>query len=65
PATIDHLNEILAQRINDDGRCYVTKTRLRDQVVLRFSIGQTSTTRDDVLVSWNTIQEIAAELPRS
>jgi aromatic-L-amino-acid decarboxylase len=65
PATIDHLNEILAQRINDDGRCYVTKTRLHDQVVLRFSIGQTSTTRDDVLVSWNTIQEIAAELPGS
>jgi aromatic-L-amino-acid decarboxylase len=59
---LDRLNDELAQRINDDGRCYVTKTRLAGKSVVRLSVGQTSTTRDDVLFSWGVVQEIASTL---
>jgi aromatic-L-amino-acid decarboxylase len=30
--------------------------------VIRFQVGQTSTTRADVMAAWHTIREIAAEL---
>ena len=62
---LDALNQALVQRINDDGRIYVTQTRHDDRFVIRFQVGQTSTMRADVMVAWEVIRELAATLPRA
>jgi aromatic-L-amino-acid decarboxylase len=62
---LDALNQTLVERINDDGRIYVTQTRHDDRFVIRFQVGQTSTTRTDVMVAWEVIRELAATLPRA
>jgi hypothetical protein len=41
---------------------YLTHTRLRDQLVLRFCVGQTNTTRKHVEHAWQRIQEEAVRL---
>src|SRR5215207_8235784 len=63
----DHetLNQALVKRINDDGRIYVTQTRHEEKFVIRFQVGQTSTTRADVMLAWDVIREIADRLPRA
>jgi hypothetical protein len=48
---LDALNQALVERINDDGRIYVTQTRHDDRFVIRFQVGQTSTMRADVMVA--------------
>jgi aromatic-L-amino-acid decarboxylase len=62
---LDALNQTLVERINDDGRIYVTQTRHDDRFVIRFQVGQTSTMRADVMVAWDVIRELAATLPRA
>lgn len=59
---LDALNARLLERINDDGRTYLTQTRHGDRFVLRFQVGQTTTTRADVMTAWDAIREIAAGL---
>jgi aromatic-L-amino-acid decarboxylase len=59
---LDRLNELLVKRINDDGRIYLTQTMHEGRFVLRFQVGQTSTTRDDVLLAWDVVRELAAGL---
>lgn len=59
---LDALNARLLERINDDGRTYLTQTRHEDRFVLRFQVGQTDTTRADVMTAWDAIREIAAGL---
>lgn len=61
---LDSLNARLIQRINDDGRIYLTQTRFRDQFVIRFVVGQTYTTESDVTFAWEVIQEIARGMAR-
>jgi aromatic-L-amino-acid decarboxylase len=63
-ADLDVLNARLIQAINDDGRIYLTQTRFEDKFVIRVVIGQTYTTEADVAFAWDTIQEIARDLPR-
>jgi len=63
-ADLDALNARLIQAINDDGRIYLTQTRLRDQFVIRFVVGQTYTTEADVAFAWEVIREIARGLGR-
>jgi len=55
------LNEKLVHTINDDGRLYLTQTSAKGRYALRFAIGQTTTTRDDVMESWDVIKELAAK----
>jgi aromatic-L-amino-acid decarboxylase len=62
PSALDALNARLVERINDDGRIYLTQTRHRGAFVIRFQVGQTDTTRDDVMVAWDVIRQIAREL---
>jgi aromatic-L-amino-acid/L-tryptophan decarboxylase len=57
---LDRLNARLVERINDDGRIYLTQTQHEGRFVIRFQVGQTSTTRQDVLVAWDVIRELAA-----
>src|SRR5215218_6218620 len=64
-ADVDALNQALVERINDDGRIYVTQTRHDEKFVIRFQVGQTSTTRADVMLAWDVIRAIADRLPRA
>jgi aromatic-L-amino-acid decarboxylase len=55
-------NQRLMERLNQSGDLYLTHTRLRNQFVLRFCVGQTNTTRKHVEQAWLRIQEEAAKL---
>jgi aromatic-L-amino-acid decarboxylase len=59
---LDALNARLLERINNDGRIYLTQTQHEDRFVIRFQVGQTSTSRDDVQVAWGVIRELASGL---
>jgi aromatic-L-amino-acid decarboxylase len=61
-AELDRLNAALLKRINDDGRIYLTQTRVRGRTVIRFSIGQTSTERRHVEEGWAVVRETAGQL---
>lgn len=56
---LNTLNADLISRINDDGRIYVTQTKARNAVAIRFNIGQTWTQRSHVAQAWGIIKEIA------
>lgn len=47
--TGDEATERLLNRLNDDGRVYLTQTRHDDRYVIRVSIGAWSTTHEDVV----------------
>jgi len=61
-ATLDRLNERLLNRLNDDGRIYLTQNRAKGRYVLRFNVGQTNTRRHHVLSAWDVIKQMAREL---
>jgi aromatic-L-amino-acid decarboxylase len=61
-AELERLNERLLNALNDSGRLYLTQNRVRGRYALRFSVGQTTTTRDHVQGAWETIKETAAGL---
>ncbi len=63
--TLDALNEQLLHTLNDDGRLYLTPTRVRGRYVIRFAIGQRATTRRHVQRAWTVIQETARADARS
>ncbi|MEH7830205.1 pyridoxal phosphate-dependent decarboxylase family protein [Gemmobacter denitrificans] len=46
-------------RINDDGRIYLTQTRVADGVVIRFQAGQFDMTEDDMITAHRVICELA------
>lgn len=50
----------LLQRINDDGRIYMTQTLHQGHYVIRFTAGQFDCTRDDVMTAYDVITELAA-----
>ena len=58
----DENNQRLMDRLNQSGDLYLTHTRLRDQFVLRFCVGQTNTTEKHVTRAWQRIQEEASRL---
>jgi aromatic-L-amino-acid decarboxylase len=62
---LDALDAKLVERINADGRIYLTQTQHQGQFVIRFQVGQTNTTRKHVEQAWSVIQELAAELDRN
>jgi aromatic-L-amino-acid decarboxylase len=59
---LDRLNEQLLHALNDDGRLYLTQTRVRGRYVIRFAIGQLYTTREHVQHAWAVITETARGL---
>jgi aromatic-L-amino-acid decarboxylase len=61
---LDRLNERLLNALNDDGRLYLTQTRVRGRYVIRFAIGQLYTTRAHILRAWQVITETARGLRR-
>jgi len=52
----------LMEMINQSGDIYLTHTKLKEQIVLRMCIAQTSTTEQHVARAWKIIRECAEEL---
>jgi aromatic-L-amino-acid decarboxylase len=50
----------LLERINADGRTYLTQTRHNGAYVIRFQVGQFDTTRADVMTAVDVIEELSA-----
>ena len=62
---LDALNQRLVQAINDDGRIYLTQTFVDGALAIRFQVGQTETTQEDVRLAYDVILEIASDLDRN
>ncbi|WP_421912938.1 pyridoxal phosphate-dependent decarboxylase family protein [Mesorhizobium sp.] len=58
----DEHNLRLVNAINDDGRIYLTQTRVNGRVAIRFQVGQFETTAADVDAAFGIITEIARTL---
>ncbi len=61
---LDDLNLRLVNAINDDGRIYLTQTRVDGELAIRFQAGQFETTQQDVMMAHDVITEIADRLAR-
>ena len=59
---IDAHNLKLVEAINNDGRIYLTQTRVDGRVAIRFQAGQFESTESDVDAAFNVIIEIASGL---
>lgn len=59
---LDDLNQRLVDAINDDGRIYITQTRVKGALVIRFQAGQVDATREDVLLAFEVIKEISRNM---
>ena len=56
----DSATRLLLQRINDDGRLYLTQTTCEGRFVIRLVVGQFDCTRSDVMSAYDVIAELAA-----
>ena len=54
----DAAQRSLVDRINDDGRIYLTQGSFRGRKVIRFTVGQFDCTRDDVMMAPAVIKEL-------
>ena len=62
PAALDSLNTRLLEQVNDSGSLYITHTRLGGAYCLRFVVGQTYVTAEDVREAWADIATTARGL---
>ena len=61
----DDTQQTLVDKLNDDGRLYVTQTLYQGRKVIRFQVGQFETTRDDVIGAYDVIDEVYQQLASS
>ncbi len=61
-ADLDGLNRELVNAINEDGRIYLTQTRVDDQIAIRFQAGSFATTAQDVDEAFHVIMDCARRL---
>jgi aromatic-L-amino-acid decarboxylase len=61
-ADLDGHNLRLINAINDDGRIYLTQTKVDGQSVIRFQAGSFDMTEADADEAFNVIAEIARQL---
>ncbi|MEM9549712.1 MAG: pyridoxal-dependent decarboxylase [Pseudomonadota bacterium] len=59
---LDALNQRLVDAINDDGRIYLTQTRVDGDLVIRFQAGQFETTEADVMMTHDVLRAVAKGL---
>ncbi len=59
---LDALNARLLDAVNDDGRLYLTQTSVQGRYAIRFQVGQTYTTADDVDLAFEVILSLARSL---
>ena len=55
-------NEAIMRRVNAGGHAFLSHTRLRGRLTLRFAIGNLRTTREDLRVAWEAIERAAATI---
>jgi len=55
----DDAQQDLVNRLNDDGRLYLTQTRVQGRTVIRVQVGQFDTTAADVAMAFDVISELA------
>jgi len=53
--------QTLLQRVNNDGRIYLTQTKHEGAFVIRFQVGQFDCTRDDVMLAYDVLTELAVQ----
>jgi aromatic-L-amino-acid decarboxylase len=58
----DETNQKIMDRLNQSGKIYLTHTKLKDRLTLRFCVGQTHTEERHVIQAWKLIQETAGEV---
>ena len=58
----DAMQQLLIDALNDDGRIYLTQGMFEGRRIIRFQVGQFSTTRDDVLMAADVIREVWAKI---
>lgn len=61
----DAFNEALLNALNKSGKMHLTHTKLNNQFVIRFSVGQATTTLDHLRSSWDFILNTVDELEKS
>ena len=54
----DAATESLLNRINDDGRVYLTQTRVKGALVIRVQVGQFDCTQDDVMMVAKVVRDL-------
>jgi aromatic-L-amino-acid decarboxylase len=59
---LNEINKNLLDKINASGFAFLSHTTLKNKFTLRFSIGQTNTTSEDVLNTWKLIQNLVGEI---
>jgi aromatic-L-amino-acid/L-tryptophan decarboxylase len=59
---LDAHNLALVAAINDDGRLYLTQTRVGDQIAIRFQVGSMAATEADVDLAFDVIRDLARGL---
>lgn len=59
---LDDLNQRLVDRINDEGRVYLTQTTLDGKKVIRFQAGQFDCTEADVMAAYDAILDATQDL---
>ncbi len=55
----DQATQALLEKINADGRIYLTQTKHQGQFVIRLTVGQFDTTEDDVDMAVSVIEELS------
>ncbi|MEM9349756.1 MAG: pyridoxal-dependent decarboxylase [Pseudomonadota bacterium] len=55
----DDAQQALVDRINDDGRIYLTQGSFRGRKMIRFQVGQFNCTREDVMIAPKIIAELS------
>lgn len=58
----DERTQALVEALNEDGRIYLTQTRVDGHLAIRFQVGQFETTREDVETAFNVIVACAQAL---
>ena len=58
----NNLTDMLLNRINDDGRIYLTKTVIDGRNTIRVTGGTHATTQEDVMMVYDVVREIANDL---
>jgi aromatic-L-amino-acid decarboxylase len=59
---LDRHNQRVADELNRSGFAFLSTTRIRDRVAIRFAIGNARTTRADVRETWDLLLSIARRL---
>ena len=59
----DAATQSLLEALNDDGRIYLTQTTHEGRYVIRMTVGQFDTTREDVVFGCDVIEEMIGRMP--